>query len=277
MSTKTDNFINAIAPLAVNEYLSRDKWILPSVCIAQAALESGWNLNATSVFGIKGDGFKATTTEYYDGHKTVIEDSFRAYPDLASSVVGYYDFLRDTPRYEKALNNNDYKDAVDKLIHTTDGAPYATAPNYIETVISIIEDFDLTRFDVREEPKTQLPSVEAIAKEVWAGKWGVNPARQNKLTEAYDAEFAQAVQDKVDELYGNKKTETVKPVVNVPVSNEIEEGDKVEVLKAEQYDGEPFDVWHKYYDVIERSGDRVVIGVGDIITCAINVKNIKKV
>lgn len=153
MSTKTDNFINAIAPLAVNEYLSREKWILPSVCIAQAALESGWNLQAKSVFGIKGEGFKATTTEYYNGNKTVIEDSFRAYPDLASSVIGYYDFLRDTPRYEKALNNTDYKDTVDKLIHTTDGHPYATAPNYIETVISIIEDFDLTRFDSREVKK----------------------------------------------------------------------------------------------------------------------------
>lgn len=153
MSTKTDNFINTIAPLAVNEYLSREVWILPSVCIAQAALESGWNLEAKSVFGIKGEGFKSTTTEYYNGNKTIIEDSFRLYPDLASSVVGYYDFLRDTPRYEKALNNTDYKDTVDKLIHTTDGAPYATAPNYIETVISIIEDFDLTRFDSREVKK----------------------------------------------------------------------------------------------------------------------------
>ncbi len=159
--SKVENFINAIAPLAVNEYLSRDKWILPSICIAQAALESGWDLEAKTVFGIKGEGFVATTTEYYDGHKTVIEDSFRLYPDLASSVVGYYDFLRDTPRYEKALNNSDYKDAVDKLIHTTDGQAYATAPNYIETVIAIIEQNNLTRFDVRttkEEPKLNTPT-----------------------------------------------------------------------------------------------------------------------
>lgn len=162
MSAKTDKFIEVIAPLAVNEYLSRDKWILPSVCIAQAALESGWNLEAKTLFGIKGKGFKATTTEYYNGHKVVIEDSFRTYPDVASAVVGYYDFLRDTPRYEKALNNADYKDAVDKLIHTTDGAPYATAPNYIDIVISIIEDFDLTRFDSREVevPKEEEPKAE---------------------------------------------------------------------------------------------------------------------
>lgn len=41
MSEKTTNFINTIGVLARNEFLSRDRWVLPSVCIAQAALESG--------------------------------------------------------------------------------------------------------------------------------------------------------------------------------------------------------------------------------------------
>ena len=57
MSEKTINFINTIGVLARNEYLSRDRWVLPSVCIAQAALESGWNLEASTLFGIKGEGF----------------------------------------------------------------------------------------------------------------------------------------------------------------------------------------------------------------------------
>ena len=68
MSTKTEQFINTIGLLARNEYLSREKWILPSVCIAQAALESGWNLEARTLFGIKGSGFTATTSEYYNGN-----------------------------------------------------------------------------------------------------------------------------------------------------------------------------------------------------------------
>ena len=129
MSEKTDNFIKTIGTLARNEYLSRNKWILPSVCIAQGALESGWNLNARTLFGIKGNGFTATTSEYYNGNKVTIEASIRAQPNVFSSVVGYYDFLANTPRYAKALNNSDYRDAVDKLIHTLDGAPYATDPN----------------------------------------------------------------------------------------------------------------------------------------------------
>ena len=197
MSEKTDNFIKTVGTLARNEYLSRDVWILPSVCIAQGALESGWNLEASSLFGIKGEGFTATTSEYYNGHYVEIQDSFRSYPNVASAVVGYYDFLRDTPRYANALNNSDYKDAVDKLIHTTDGAPYATDPEYISKVISIIEQYNLTEWDKREV-QPQLKPIDEVAREVIRGEWGNGQDRVNRLTEAgYDYS---AVQARVNEL-----------------------------------------------------------------------------
>ena len=194
MSKKTDDFINTIGTLARNEYLSREKWILPSVCIAQGALESGWNLNAKTLFGIKGKGFTATTSEYYNGNKVTIEASVRAYPNVASSVVGYYDFLANTPRYAKALNNSDYRDAVDKLIHTTDGLAYATDPNYISKVVSIIEKYNLTEWDAREvQPRPQLKSIDEVAREVIAGKWGDGQIRADKLTFAgYDYRTVQA-------------------------------------------------------------------------------------
>ena len=194
MSEKTDNFISTIGTLARNEYLSRDKWILPSVCIAQGALESGWNLNAKTLFGIKGKGFTATTSEYYNGNKVTIDASFRAYPNVASSVVGYYDFLANTPRYANALNNPNYKDAVDKLIHTTDGLAYATDPNYISKVISIIEQYNLTEWDKREvQPQPQLKSIDEVAKEVIRGEWGNGEDRKARLTQAgYDYNVIQA-------------------------------------------------------------------------------------
>ena len=192
MSEKTDNFIRTIGTLARNEYLSRDVWILPSVCIAQGALESGWNLNAKTLFGIKGKGFTATTREYYNGNKVTIEASFRAYPNVASSVVGYYDFLASTPRYAKALNNPNYRDAVDKLIHTTDGLAYATDPNYISKVVSIIEKYNLTEWDAREV-QPQLKPVDTVAREVIAGQWGDGQIRADKLTLAgYDYRTVQA-------------------------------------------------------------------------------------
>lgn len=192
MSEKTDNFISTIGTLARNEYLSRDVWILPSVCIAQGALESGWNLNAKTLFGIKGKGFTATTSEYYNGNKVTIEASFRAYPNVASSVVGYYDFLANTPRYAKSLNNSDYRDAVDKLIHTTDGLAYATDPNYISKVVSIIEQYNLTEWDAREV-QPQAKSVDTVAREVIAGQWGNGEDRKARLTLAgYDYRTVQA-------------------------------------------------------------------------------------
>ena len=194
MSEKTDNFIKTVGTLARNEYLGRDVWILPSVCIAQGALESGWNLEASSLFGIKGEGFTATTSEYYNGHYVEIEDSFRSYPNVASAVVGYYDFLRDTPRYCNALNNSDYRDGVDKLIHTTDGLAYATDPNYISKVISIIEQYNLTAWDAREvQPQPQLKSIDEVAKEVIRGEWGNGEDRKARLTQAgYDYNVIQA-------------------------------------------------------------------------------------
>lgn len=208
MSEKTDNFIKTIGTLARNEYLSREKWILPSVCIAQGALESGWNLNAKTLFGIKGKGFTASTNEYYNGNKVTIEASFRAYPNVASSVVGYYDFLANTPRYAKALNNPNYKDAVDKLIHTTDGLAYATDPNYISKVVSIIEQYNLTEWDVREvQPQPQLKSIDEVAREVIRGEWKDNPERKRLLTEAgYDYD---AVQKRVNQLMKQLLTDTL--------------------------------------------------------------------
>ena len=194
MSEKTDNFIKTVGTLARNEYLGRDVWILPSVCIAQGALESGWNLEADTLFGIKGEGFTATTSEYYNGHYVEIEDSFKSYPNVASAVVGYYDFLRDTPRYANALNNSDYRDAVDKLIHTTDGLAYATDPNYISKVISIIEKYNLTAWDAREvQPQPQLKPIDEVAKEVIRGEWGNGEDRKARLTQAgYDYNVIQA-------------------------------------------------------------------------------------
>ena len=43
------------------------------------------------------------------------------------------------------------------------------------------------------------------------------------------------------------------------------------------YDGGTFVLWHDVYDVIEVKGDRVVIGVDGVVTCAININNIAKV
>lgn len=156
MSKQTD-FINAIGPVARHEFFSRgrDKAILPSVCIAQGALESGWNANARTLFGIKGKGFVATTSEFIDGQMVQVQDSFRTYPDTSSAVVGYYDFIATTPRYAHCLGESDYKKVVYNLQHTLDGLAYATDPDYEGKIISIIEQYGLTEWD--KEPAVEAP------------------------------------------------------------------------------------------------------------------------
>ena len=107
--------------------------------------------------------------------------------------------MANTPRYAKALNNSDYRDAVDKLIHTTDGLAYATDPNYISKVVSIIEQYNLTAWDAREvQPQPQLKPIDEVAREVIAGKWGDGAERKSRLAQAgYDYS---AVQKRVNQL-----------------------------------------------------------------------------
>ena len=185
MSVKQGNFIRAIVPIVRNEYLSRSKWVLPSVCIAQAGLESGWNLSAKTLFGIKGKGNTSTTSEYVNGKWVKIQATFKSYPDLASSIIGYYDFLAKTPRFAKVINNYDYKDAVTHLIKTSDGHPYATDPDYVSKVISIIEHYNLTIYDSRIlKPDTYVRTNEEVARECIRGLWGTGAEREKKLEKA---------------------------------------------------------------------------------------------
>lgn len=57
----------------------------------------------------------------------------------------------------------------------------------------------------------------------------------------------------------------------------IKVGDKVKVLKAVTYEGKTFTKWYSSYDVIQVSGDRIVIGRGRTITAAVNKINLQKV
>lgn len=147
MSAKTDEFINTLAPIVVELYTHCDKWVLPSIIIAMGALESGWNINAESLFGIKGNGFISETKEYVNGEWVTQNDSFVKYPTLADSVCGLWELLTTNPRYSKCYNNADFENVAYFLINTTDGYPYATDPEYIEKITSIIKDYNLTRFD----------------------------------------------------------------------------------------------------------------------------------
>lgn len=143
--TKKEKFLSVIAPLAQAEYTNRAKWVLPSVCIAQGALESGWNADAKTLFGIKGHGITTKTKEFLNGKYVTVTDSFKKYPDIASAVDGYYDLITTNKRYSGAVNNNDYTSAITAIKK----GGYATDPDYVKKIISIIKSNNLTKYDIK--------------------------------------------------------------------------------------------------------------------------------
>jgi len=150
MSEKIENFINVIGNLARSEYINRknnnDNWVLPSICIAQGALESGWNLDAVTLFGIKGDGADLATSEYIDGEYINMVCSFEVFESVADSVKGYYQLICDSGLYDEGINNDNFVESINSI-----GAIYATDPVYSNKIIDIINDFDLTSWDYIEE------------------------------------------------------------------------------------------------------------------------------
>ncbi|MDB5863674.1 MAG: flagellar protein FlgJ [Betaproteobacteria bacterium] len=122
-----------------------------AVLIAQAALESGWGTSVknNAYFGIKGKSPSGgattfTTTEYVNGKKVTIQDSFRAYTDFADAADDYGRFLSTNPRYKDCFTvKNDPLAFADKL----QAAGYATDPAYASKLKSIITTYYLADYD----------------------------------------------------------------------------------------------------------------------------------
>ena len=144
-----NNFINELAPIVCNEFLRRkangDKVISPAVVLAQAGKESGWNLNAPTLFGIKGDGVELNTSEFIDGEYVDIKDSFAAYPNIAGAVQGYYDLMQ-WDNYDDATSATTVEGEIEGLTNDI-GYAYATAPDYYETTLAIVNDFGLRMYN----------------------------------------------------------------------------------------------------------------------------------
>lgn len=137
-------FFNQLAPIVVNEYIRRkgQKRLFPSTVLAMAALESGYNLNATTLFGIKGDGVVLDTTEYINGEYVNIKDSFKCYPSLTASVQGLYNLMQWS-NYDRATSSTDYVEEC----RMVQACGYATDPEYSDKLINIVNSYQLAMFN----------------------------------------------------------------------------------------------------------------------------------
>ena len=137
-------FFNNLAPIVVNEFIKRhgQHRIYPSTVLAMAALESGYNLNAETLFGIKGEGKELDTSEYINNSWLDIKASFKMYPSIAESVQGLYDLMQ-LDRYTPACNCTDWEEECRQI----QKCGYATDPDYADKLISIINANKLTMFN----------------------------------------------------------------------------------------------------------------------------------
>ena len=152
---KKTEFIPTIAPLVQAENKKRGYPLFSSVVIAQAICESGWGqskimMKANAIFGIKatsnwkGKVYNANTKECYDGVSyTNINACFRAYNNLQESISDYFDLITKAESYRKACVANSPLECITAIKN----GGYATSPTYINTIMSIINSNNLTKYD----------------------------------------------------------------------------------------------------------------------------------
>lgn len=192
-------WLKAIIPYILKEGKARGYKIFSPV-IAQAIIESNWGQSGlakyNNFFGLKcGSKWKGasvnmkTKEEYKVGQLTTIKDNFRAYPDMASGVAGYYDFI-NTKRYANLKTAKSALEYCEDL--KADG--YATSSSYVKTLMNTIHKHGLDAYDSETVRSSMNKTVEQIAMEVIAGKWGNGMDRKNRLHAAgYDYAEVQAV------------------------------------------------------------------------------------
>ena len=169
--TSYEKYISQYNDLAIQH---QKKYRIPaSITLAQGLLESGAGQSdlaqrSNNHFGIKcGSSWRGRTVRHDDDARN---ECFRAYSNPRDSYEDHSEFLRRGPRYAFLFNLDitDYKGWARGLKK----AGYATDPSYANRLITIIEDYDLYKYDtkgafserkIRKEPWLMNPHQVYIA------------------------------------------------------------------------------------------------------------------
>ncbi|MGX7051987.1 glycoside hydrolase family 73 protein [Leuconostoc palmae] len=152
-------WINELAPYA--RKMQEKYGVVASISIAQAILESDWHTSTLStqynnLYGIKADAGQKSivlpTQEFQNGEWITIQGRFAAYDSWQESMRAHAKLLYhgtswNAAQYQHVLESKDYQTAAKAL--TEDG--YATDPTYAQKLISIIETWHLSRFDLQQK------------------------------------------------------------------------------------------------------------------------------
>ena len=187
-----EEVIAAIGPMFTED--QKNSGVLASVSAAQLILESGGlqselAQNGNNCFGMKenlsgntwagsvwdGSIYTKETSEWVNKQYVVVTANFRAYPSIVESVADHSAYLLgamkgDKKRYAGLKGCKDHRKALQII---KDGG-YATAPDYVDKLMNMIEKYDLTKLDyVEKEDKsnTSYPAVpfkvEVLIDDLW--------------------------------------------------------------------------------------------------------------
>ena len=134
--------------------------LLPSVKLAQSALETGWGASvigeANNMYGIKASGpytpywkgafINKPTREYVNGEYITVVQPFRKYNSLADSIKDHTYFLQQFSRYNNVFSSKTPEEQTQAL----QDAGYATDPDYASKLMSIINAHNLTELDKKK-------------------------------------------------------------------------------------------------------------------------------
>jgi len=183
-SLPQEDYIRKYAAIAVSEMYRSG--VPASITLAQGILESNSGMSTLATkgnnhFGIKCHDWKGKSMKHDDDAKG---ECFRVYDDPFASFMDHSDFLRYWDRYKFLFEfkTTDYKAWANGLKK----AGYATDPAYPSKLISIIEDYDLQKFDrmsVKDAAAYSGVSLSESSSTVSSSKGSNKSARQTRKEE----------------------------------------------------------------------------------------------
>lgn len=157
-----DDFFSQLAPVAVP--ICKAYGLPPSVLLAQAAIESGWNeytIGQFNLFGRKWNGsgsyievwtkeqlpedaYTPDDQHIYQGNGWWnVLDKFQDYSSLEEAVTDWCVLIMQDEKYQEV---NNHLDNLEDFVRTL--APiYATRETYADDILATIRANDLTQYD----------------------------------------------------------------------------------------------------------------------------------
>ncbi len=157
-----DHFLRVIGSIARANYYEYN--VLASLTIGQGIYESGWGGSALAVggrnlFGIKafstwtGNVFNQRDFVFYDNYTDYLfvegqshvntTSAWRAHASWAESAETHNKLFAESSRYAPIVGEKNYKTAANLLV----SCGYCTDNGYANSVVKMIENYDLTKYD----------------------------------------------------------------------------------------------------------------------------------